>query len=165
VRRLKKYCRNDLESIYILGSTDPLFKWNTYIGMTANVERRLLQHNRLLPGGAKYTEKKGPWQFLCHVSGFPDRLSAYQAEWCMKDICKRNPQFKGPIGRVKALVEVLSTYDKWAVKYKGLISEERYTVTVQSKFECLLESLKHKPNLTIRLLDEDDFVEHFVPGV
>ena len=64
---------------------------------------------------------------------------------------------------MKALVEVLSTYDKWAVKYKGLISEERYTVTVQSKFECLLESLKQKPNLTLRLLDEDDFVHHFAP--
>jgi len=62
--------------IYILGSMNKSFKNYTYIGMSMNVNRRIKEHNKELFGGGIYTSKKGPWEFLCHISGFPDQKSA-----------------------------------------------------------------------------------------
>jgi putative endonuclease len=34
----------------------------TYVGVTTDVDRRLLQHNGALPGGARSTRAHRPWQ-------------------------------------------------------------------------------------------------------
>jgi putative endonuclease len=42
----------------------------TYIGMTNDLERRLLQHNGILKGGAKATRMKSGWKYRIVVGVF-----------------------------------------------------------------------------------------------
>ena len=151
--------------IYILNSTQAKYKNHTYVGMTCNADRRLMQHNGELPGGAKYTSSKGPWQFLLHMSGFPDRCSALQAEWSIKEACRANYKFYGPVGRVRSLVWCLSTQERWTSKYKGLIKEEQYRISVQPKFEHLLEDIERWKTITIVKLNDEDFVDHYTNDI
>jgi len=77
----------------------------TYIGATKDVDRRLLQHNGTLSGGAKATSGKC-WKRICYVTGFPHERGALQFEWAWKHVSKKqtgNPFFR----RFKALLELL----------------------------------------------------------
>lgn len=77
----------------------------TYIGATKDVERRLLQHNGTLSGGAKATSGKC-WNRVCHVTGFPHERGALQFEWAWKNVSKK--QTGNPFSRrFKALLELL----------------------------------------------------------
>ena len=69
---------------YILESINSKFKNHTYVGITTDYNRRLLQHNGDLSGGAKSTRMKKPWKFLCIVSGFSDRSSVSSFECQVK---------------------------------------------------------------------------------
>jgi len=70
----------------------------TYIGCTNNMRKRLKQHKRILPGGAKYT---GSWKdhsktrLIAFISGFPDRPSALSYEWHCKRYCPKELRLKG----------------------------------------------------------------------
>jgi predicted GIY-YIG superfamily endonuclease len=52
-----------------------------YIGFTDNPRRRLRCHNGELTNGAHHTSKYRPWEHVCVVSGFPNRIVALQFEW------------------------------------------------------------------------------------
>tara|TARA_Y100000591_G_scaffold332396_1_gene369535 strand:- start:1828 stop:2205 length:378 start_codon:yes stop_codon:yes gene_type:complete len=83
----------------------------TYAGVTVNTSRRLRQHNGIIKGGAKYTTSKGMgWDFVCIVSGFPNRKYAQQFEWANK-----HPICHGIKRRIDRLYEVLNM-DKWTSK-------------------------------------------------
>ena len=60
-----------------------------YIGATVSPERRLRQHNSELTGGAYRTHDKGPWSYVCVVSGFRTWKESLQFEWAFKFACKR----------------------------------------------------------------------------
>ena len=76
----------------------------TYAGVTVNTSRRLRQHNGIIKGGAKYTTSKGMgWDFVCIVSGFPNRKYAQQFEWANK-----HPICHGIKKRIDRLYEVLN---------------------------------------------------------
>jgi predicted GIY-YIG superfamily endonuclease len=53
---------------------------SVYIGCTANLEKRLLEHNR---GLSNYTKSKMPWQ-VAWYSVFFDRNTAYEFERYLK---------------------------------------------------------------------------------
>ena len=53
--------------VYILYSVE---NERTYVGYTVNPVRRILQHNGVLKGGAKYTSAFGPWVLFCLIEGF-----------------------------------------------------------------------------------------------
>lgn len=70
--------------VYLLCSQSPDLKYRgkCYVGFTVNPKRRIKQHNRGTDfGGAKKTSKKGPWQMVMIVHGFPNKIVALQFEW------------------------------------------------------------------------------------
>jgi structure-specific endonuclease subunit SLX1 len=95
--------------VYLLVST----KGNTYVGATIDLERRLLQHNKVIKGGAHATGIKVAqgeiWTRAAHVSGFPDWQAALQFEWRWKQLSRKLPIKMNPLERrMKALKQLLS---------------------------------------------------------
>lgn len=89
----------------------------TYNGYTVDPQRRLRQHNGVIRGGARYTqrarEKHGvqEWKVLALVScpdgaaGF-DKRKALSLEWHIRYPTNRKPRpkaFNGPEGRLRGL--------------------------------------------------------------
>jgi predicted GIY-YIG superfamily endonuclease len=97
--------------VYLLISNN----WKkTYIGSTANVERRLRQHNRQIAGGAWYTslvvKKGGRWNRAMHLTGFPNHAAAYKFEAAWKKINKKQSKKLSLIERkMNGLREVMKT--------------------------------------------------------
>ncbi|EDW67061.2 uncharacterized protein Dvir_GJ23950 [Drosophila virilis] len=70
--------------VYLLCSQSPdaRYRGKCYVGFTVNPKRRIKQHNRGCDfGGARKTSKKGPWQMVLIVHGFPNNIVALQFEW------------------------------------------------------------------------------------
>ena len=96
----KYYC-------YILGNENN----STYNGCTNNLKRRLRQHNGEITGGAKATRNKGPWNYICIMEGFTDKIAALKCEWKIKHPTgkRRRPIcYSGVKGRIKSLNLVLN---------------------------------------------------------
>ncbi|OQR79159.1 structure-specific endonuclease subunit SLX1-like [Tropilaelaps mercedesae] len=78
---------SDIEScnfygVYLLFCTTPQFIGDTYVGFTVNPGRRIKQHNRGVgSGGAYATNRKGSWEMVLVVHGFPNDKSALRFEW------------------------------------------------------------------------------------
>lgn len=95
---------------YFIQSTNPRFSSYTYVGITNNLKRRLRQHNGELVGGAKATKGKGPWEFVCVLSGFPDETNLRQFEWRMHRLSRRSRG--GMASRIRNLKKLLEM-KKW----------------------------------------------------
>ncbi|EDV93745.1 GH19497 [Drosophila grimshawi] len=70
--------------VYLLcsQSLDARYRGKCYVGFTVNPKRRIGQHNRGCDfGGAHKTSRKGPWQMVMIVHGFPNNIAALQFEW------------------------------------------------------------------------------------
>ena len=80
-----------------------------YIGATVSPQRRLRQHNGDLCGGAKRTRGRGPWTFVCIVSGFRTWREALQFEWAFNNHSRRCRSVEG---RLSAL-DLLMRRDRW----------------------------------------------------
>ena len=74
--------------VYCLATmSEPVY---TYVGATVDLDRRLLQHNKILKGGAKATgRREGDWYRVCHVRGFVDNHEALSFEWHWKWFAKK----------------------------------------------------------------------------
>lgn len=70
---------------YLILSND---KRKTYLGVTANLSRRLRQHNGELAGGSKAARGGRPWSLVCTVRGFGTRSEACQFEWRLRKFSK-----------------------------------------------------------------------------
>ena len=83
----------------------------TYIGATIDRDRRLLQHNGVLKGGAKATSRTpGAWRRFCYVQGFPDNHAALSFEWRWKSLSRKKEYAAlEPLERrLEALQELMS---------------------------------------------------------
>jgi len=82
---------------------------HTYVGVTNNLDRRLHQHNGLLPGGAVATTSRGPgWKRVLYINGFPNRTEALRFEWRFKQLTQNMPLYWKPIERrYHALMKLL----------------------------------------------------------
>ena len=76
----------------------------TYVGATIDPDRRLLQHNGVLSGGAKATHGR-VWNRICLVEGFETQREALQFEWRWKFVSKK--QKGNAIERRKKALESL----------------------------------------------------------
>lgn len=95
--------------VYLLVSTSG----NTYVGATADLNRRLRQHNKEIKGGAHATGIKvaqgESWTRALHVSGFPDWQAALQFEWRFKHLSRKYPTKMNPLERrICALKDLLA---------------------------------------------------------
>ena len=69
--------------VYLLSTVVPPVK--TYVGATIDIDRRLMQHNGLLKGGAIATSRiPGGWYRVCYVKGFENKREALRFEWWWK---------------------------------------------------------------------------------
>jgi putative endonuclease len=68
-------------SVYILRCADG----SLYTGVARDLEKRLLQHNGRLAGGARYTRGRRPVELLWS-SQAPDRSAALQREAAIKKL-------------------------------------------------------------------------------
>lgn len=98
------YCPNTWSCYIIVNDA------SSYVGVSTNPERRLLQHNAKISGGAKYTLSKGPnWSFVCIICGF-DKISSLQFEWAIKHCSPKHAH--GLNARLNKLFQVLNR-SKW----------------------------------------------------
>lgn len=104
-------------SCYLLVSRASPQAKRTYVGFTTDPKKRLRQHNGELAGGACRTTSGRPWQQVCVVYGFTNKVSALQFEWHLTKphLSKRLRAQLGFSGRnpterqVKAKLRVLAT--------------------------------------------------------
>lgn len=104
----------------------------TYVGATNDFTRRLRQHNGQLKGGAKYTtaavkRSRSPsrhtfWQPIFVVRGFPDRRSALQFEWALKDQTMHHRSVRDLVERRRTALAHLMCKDRATSKSPLLAS-------------------------------------------
>ena len=110
--------------VYILRSNN-----KSYIGMTNDFFKRWKQHNQILKGGAKYTSKYNNWSPICIIDGFKSKSEAMQCEWKLKRV-------RGYYNRLKNLVYLLQSKDKWTKKSPS-IDSQKLTIYITNEFKSL----------------------------
>lgn len=101
----------------------------TYVGYTIDPIRRLRQHQGILKGGAKYTSKKGDWDYLAIVA-CPEFTynTALSFEWHVKHI----KQY-GTDGRIIALLKTILYNNKFQ-------KSNSYCIYISSIMENVISS-------------------------
>ena len=90
-----------LWTVYILRCQDKTL----YCGVTNNLEKRLKQHNGTLPGGAKRTKGRGPFQLVFQSEGLESRSIAQKVEVRIKKL-PRHEKEKLVVGNQEVLEQV-----------------------------------------------------------
>ena len=80
-----------------------------YIGATVDPKRRLRQHNSMIKGGSCRTCGKGPWKFVCVISGFRSWHEALCFEWRWQYDTKRSRGIKSK----KDALPTLMSRERW----------------------------------------------------
>ena len=66
-------------------TTFPKDKMKTYIGITNDLEKRILQHNKVLKGGAKCTKMYSNWNYCLVLENFKSKGDAQSFESLWKN--------------------------------------------------------------------------------
>jgi len=90
--------------VYLLATVELPMK--TYVGATLDVDRRLMQHNGLMSGGARATSTvPGGWYRVCYIKGFENQREALRFEWWWK---RRSQKLNGnPLERRQKAMEAM----------------------------------------------------------
>ncbi len=75
---------NKMYFVYILECSDDTL----YTGITTDLDRRILEHNGKITGGAKYTNARGPVELL-HSEKYPTRSEALKREYEIKSLTRQ----------------------------------------------------------------------------
>lgn len=119
---------------------NPKYKGRTYIGYTVDPRRRIKQHNAGKDhGGAWKTSKRGPWNMVLIIHGFPNSTSALRFEWAWQ-----HPQVSRRLKHVAKKKSNQKVFD-----YCLLVASEMLNVGPWRRLP-----------LTVRWLDYDFFQEY-----
>jgi len=130
--------------VYILYSVE---NERTYVGYTVNPVRRILQHNGVLKGGAKYTSAFGPWVLFCLIEGFNNNIEALQAEWALKHVSKKR---KTAQRRLEDL-DILMNKEQFTSNSVNLIDNIELIIKVDPEYHDFFNGKQYK-NKEIMLL-------------
>jgi len=74
----------------------PNNQMKTYIGITNDLERRILQHNGIIKGGAKCTRMYSNWTFCLVLENFQNKGDAgsFETQWKNMNYGKSGMGFK-----------------------------------------------------------------------
>ena len=125
---------------YILSSLDPKHPNLTYNGSTNNLARRLRQHNGEIVGGARQTKRGRPWKVIATLSGFPNHKNALSCEWRIRhptNSRKRPPEYCGPVGRIKALVDIVFPLTHWTKQCLDVNDHDQLSLWVDPLYKDL----------------------------
>ncbi len=79
--------KNKVNLVYLLE-----LETKSYCGSTNDLQRRLRQHRSEIKGGARYTRRnkksRAQFEYVCSISGFPDRRLCNQLEYAMHHVRK-----------------------------------------------------------------------------
>jgi predicted GIY-YIG superfamily endonuclease len=111
---------------YVLKNSYYLHKDRTYVGFTTDPKKRIRQHNQEIKGGAKYTSIFGnkSWYIYFLISGFPDKITALQFEWRLKNPPKKR---YGPKGRIQGVNDLLKL-NKWT--NNSMFENDMYDINI-----------------------------------
>lgn len=116
----------------------------TYVGYTIDPIRRLRQHQGTLKGGAKYTSRKGDWDYLAIVAS-PEFTynTALSFEWHVKHIIQY-----GINGRIISLLKTI-------LYNKKFLNNKSYFIHISSIIENVISSSTDVSFLFNQLIDSN----------
>jgi predicted GIY-YIG superfamily endonuclease len=120
---------------YLISSSSPKNLTRTYFGVTNNLLRRIRQHNGEIVGGAKCTSSRGPWSYICVLSGFPTQKSALQFEWRIHHPIKKGRRgIKGRLNNIKDALKL----EKWKSMREPVLPTNMKVIWFNEEYECIL---------------------------
>lgn len=132
---------------YILKST---INNRTYNGSTNNIIRRIRQHNGIIKGGAKSTQNYRPYEIICLIYGFNDKIDTLQCEWRIKHPTKtkiRPNKFCKPIGRINSLNHIFND-QKFTNNSIQNISNYNLNIIIINEYKNILNNIPNNFNIT-----------------
>lgn len=135
--------------LYILGSLDPKYPNNTYVGISNDVKKRERSHNNS-KSGAYVTRLRRPWRCFAYIEGFPNYRACMNAERALKTVNRQNKNYSGVAGRMASIVYCLTKLERWTPSYVNEISKENYVIYTLPKYIDLLQELESVTNVEIK---------------
>lgn len=80
--------------VYILQCSD----LSLYTGITTDLDRRLKEHNGILPRGARYTQQRRPVKYV-YTCRYQNRSDASKEEARIKTLSKQDKQYLIDVSR------------------------------------------------------------------
>lgn len=74
-------------------------------------------------------------------------------------------KFRGPVGRIRSLMHCLNTLERWTFKSRTNIKDDNYKVTIQPKYEWLLEAVERLPNVKTSIMEPEKIVDKYANDI
>lgn len=123
-----------------------------YIGATIDPVKRLRQHNGEITGGAGRTRNRGPWRYICVISGFRTWKEALQYEWAAKHCSRRCRS----VATRMTSIRTIETRERWT-------SNSPLSAEVPLRFELEPTRFGSPPAIYEPVVPDRDQQSTFVP--
>jgi len=165
IDKRKRKNNNNCNTVMYIIKSDPInvvrkdkivkLKLRTYVGVTNDLKKRIRQHNGEIKGGAKSTRGR-KWEYVCYISGFPNRKVALQYEWRAHHSLKKFTNMDAVMKRLKQLM--YSTIMKRVTKSAPLNNKLHLTLhwykKYKEKFDLILTEQQWHANMLFSLINK-----------